>query len=624
MAVRIETTADCIRVIDSNNELTPATKTTLRLYGFSRNDNGLASSQYQDDLVFVVLDLLRESENQIELDSYTETILKSRNEADKELRESQELGAAIKKGQLEQTVTCRFTEFLTTGLKRRLLPHQVKAALHLVTLAHGANFSVPGAGKTSVVLAVYEYLRLQGFLTTLFVVGPRSCFMPWRTEFLLTLGRNPTTEILAGGDVYERRHKYYPEVPGHVELYLTTYQTLTNDKQQVIHLLQGRDIHAFYVIDEAHYMKQDEGIWASAVAETSKVARKRCILTGTPFPKSYADGLNQFEVLYPKSGLFNPATRRTIRYASDKGNHSDARALLEPEIDSLYYRVRKSELNLSEPVVIPPIQVNMNPIERELYDCVENRIVELERSSSDQDLDTVIKLQKGRQIRRRQATSYAALLLSAIHGYNEQLIDHRNEQLSHKITNYAVLETPAKIQRLVHEVIKLRRRDEKVVVWANFVGTLKRIQEEFDKSGIKSSVVFGGTPLEDGMDEDGRETIIETFKDSKSQLEVLIANPAACAESVSLHQTCSNAIYYDLSYNCAEYLQSLDRIHRVGGSEEKVSYYRFLQYTDTFEHEILENLTAKASRMADVIDKDFPLAMCELLELGIDAEGYIG
>ena len=163
-----------------------------------------------------------------------------------------------------------------------------------------------------------------------------------------------------------------------------------------------------------------------------------------------------------------------------------------------------------------------------------------------------------------------------------------------------------------------------MVIWANFVGTLHRIKREIDKASFESNIVYGGTPTEDGMDEDSRETIIERFKDRNSGSDILIANPAACAESVSLHMACSNAIYYDLSYNCAEYLQSLDRIHRVGGSENRVSYYQFLQYTDTFEYQILRNLTEKATRMADVIDKDFPLALCELSELGIDEDGFIG
>ena len=211
----------------------------------------------------------------------------------------------------------------------------------------------------------------------------------------------------------------------------------------------------------------------------------------------------------------------------------------------------------------------MNPIERELYECIEKRIGELEQKASDRDLDTIIKLKRGRQIRRRQATSYAALLLSAISGYNELLIDPQNDQLNEKILNYDKIETPAKVQRLLQEVQKLHDQGKKVVVWANFVGTLHKIKEECEKASLESKVVYGGTPMEDGMDEDSRETIIETFKDSRSGLDVLIANPAACAESVSLHKTCSNAIYYDLSYNCAEYLQSLDRIHRVGGSEKR-------------------------------------------------------
>ena len=290
----------------------------------------------------------------------------------------------------------------------------------------------------------------------------------------------------------------------------------------------------------------------------------------------------------------------------------------------MYYRVRKSELHLSVPVFVPPIQVNMNPIERELYDCVERRIGELEQKASDWDLDTIIRLRKGRQIRRRQATSYAALLLSAIGGYNELLIDPMDDLLSEKIRNYDDLETSGKMQELLRELRRFHKQDEKVVVWSSFVGTLHKIREVCEKEDFESRIVYGGTPTEDGMDDDSRETIIEMFKDRNSGLDILIANPAACAESISLHKTCSNAIYYDLSYNCAEYLQSLDRIHRVGGSEKKVSNYRFLQYADTFEHQILENLTEKARRMADLIDQDFPLALCELSELGVDEDGWVG
>ena len=624
MTVSVQVDGEFIRIVDTQDELTPATKTTLRLYGFVRNGDAFeAQPQQHQDLMHSALELLNESDIQIELDGTTAEIVRQRHIAKCHLEDNLKYGAAIKAGDIEQPQTPDFLKFLVHGLKRSLLQHQVKAALHLVNVAHGANFSVPGAGKTSVVLAVYEYLRLKGLVNSLFVVGPRSCFMPWQTEFELTLGRRPSVQEFAGGDARDRRSKYYSRLEEPVELYLTTYHTLSRDKHQVQHLLSAKNSRAFFIIDEGHYMKQDDGVWARAVAETSNLAVKRCVLTGTPFPRNYGDGINQFDVLYPNSGIFDTATRRRIRDASEVGQHHIARKLLEPRISSVFYRVRKSELGLSPPVFLPPIRIAMNPIERELYLCIQRRIGELVQDLNDLDLSTVLNLQKGRQIRRRQSTSYSALLLSAIDDYEERLIDSDNEHLADKIHDYDQLETPAKLQMLVELLETLNKSGEKVVIWATFVGTLKRIKRECDDINIESRIIYGGTPLEDGMDEESRETIIESFKQAGSGLDVLIANPAACAESVSLHKTCSNAIYYDLSYNCAEYLQSLDRIHRVGGSEEKVSFYRFLQYADTFEDQILRNLSEKTNRMSDVIDQDFPLALSELPELGMGLDDLI-
>src|SRR5262249_6303933 len=39
---------------------------------------------------------------------------------------------------------------------------------------------------------------------------------------------------------------------------------------------------------------------------------------------------------------------------------------------------------------------------------------------------------------------------------------------------------------------------------------------------------------------------------------------AAAGEGISLHEVCHDAIYLDRSYNTTHYLQSIDRIHRLG------------------------------------------------------------
>ncbi|MBK8530260.1 MAG: hypothetical protein IPL64_00020 [Flavobacteriales bacterium] len=134
--------------------------------------------------------------------------------------------------------------FLRTQIKRNLRDHQKKAFYHLSKVGNGANFSVPGSGKTTVVLSAYEKKRIEGVVNLLFVVGPPSCFGPWQREFADVLGRSPSTLILAGGDANSRKQLYYDR-EGTKELYLTTFQTLLRDSHEVKAMLQRPEIRGF-------------------------------------------------------------------------------------------------------------------------------------------------------------------------------------------------------------------------------------------------------------------------------------------------------------------------------------------------------------------------------------------
>jgi SNF2 family DNA or RNA helicase len=158
----------------------------------------------------------------------------------------------------------------------------------------------------------------------------------------------------------------------------------------------------------------------------------------------------------------------------------------------------------------------------------------------------------------------------------------------------------------------LRNKGQKILIWSNFVGTLQLIKSHFNNIGEKSELIYGKTPVkkDDATligEEKTREDIRDEFLDLNSGLNILVANPAACAESISLHKTCFHAIYYDLSYNAAQYLQSLDRIHRVGGSELNTANYYFLQYENSIDQDIKKNLEIKAHKMYEIIDKDYEI-----------------
>ena len=119
-----------------------------------------------------------------------------------------------------------------------------------------------------------------------------------------------------------------------------------------------------------------------------------------------------------------------------------------------------------------------------------------------------------------------------------------------------------------------------------------------EKDGINVKVITGKTKL------DERESISDEFNNELSSLNVLVAIPQACSESISLHKACHNAVYYDMNYNTSEFLQSLDRIHRVGGSEKTPVYYHFLHYENSIDTKVYERVFEKANRQMQVIESD--------------------
>ena len=77
------------------------------------------------------------------------------------------------------------------SFRRTLKPYQVPAVVHLLAVENAGNFSVPGSGKTTIVLAAYSALLHEGTISKLVVIGPRASFVPWEEEFTACFGRAP-------------------------------------------------------------------------------------------------------------------------------------------------------------------------------------------------------------------------------------------------------------------------------------------------------------------------------------------------------------------------------------------------------------------------------------------------
>jgi SNF2 family DNA or RNA helicase len=606
-----------IVINDVNNTLGSIGRSQLSFWNFIPNNLGINYSANLDRQLFLKLvSYLEREEYNFDLKEAAKVYSQALAVVNLSFDNIKRLAANYKDGIYDEVAFSQFREFVTENIFRSLKIHQLKAAYHLYLLGNGANFSVPGSGKTSVVLTVYEKLRSEGKVNTLFVVGPPSSFGPWRNEFKETLDREPDFAILAGGNKEARKNRYFNTADHSAELYLTTYQSLLFDQKELDYFLKQKHIKAFFVVDEAHYIKQIKGNWAQAILKQSSKTAFRCVLTGTPMPKSYTDIFNLFDFLWPVNSPISAYNKSLIKHYEDKGQNQAVRPLLEKEIGPLFYRVRKADLNLKPQNFIPPVVLDMGAYERKIYDAIFKKI----KDYSQQEYFN--KLGKGRIMRLRQATSYPKLLNSAIEDYQEVLIDQTD--LKSIILHYDELEVPEKIKYLINKIKELQKNKEKVVIWSNFIETIHLIEHHFKTEGLHVKIIYGQTPVEGNNlnIEETREKIRDEFVNPDSGLDILIANPAACAESISLHKTCHNAIYYDLSYNAAQYLQSLDRIHRVGGSENIIANYYFLQYKNTIDIDIKKNIDAKSKKMFDVIEHDYSIYSLSMNEPDGDAEAY--
>jgi hypothetical protein len=119
----------------------------------------------------------------------------------------------------------------------------------------------------------------------------------------------------------------------------------------------------------------------------------------------------------------------------------------------------------------------------------------------------------------------------------------------------------AKLTAVMDHARQLAASGQKVVIWTIFTDTIRSLASAL--ADLNPVVLHGAVPSGADSDPDTREGRVKRFHLDPS-CTALIANPAAAGEGISLHTVCHNAIYADRSYVSTHYLQSIDRIHRLG------------------------------------------------------------
>ncbi|MFD4433248.1 SNF2-related protein, partial [Nocardia sp. NPDC058497] len=190
---------------------------------------------------------------------------------------------------------------LGNGWVGNLTPFQERDIARLLSLRHGANFSVPGAGKTRVALAVYAAMRERGEAQRLLVVCPKSAYDAWEHESIECF--ETPLKIAVAGSATE----------GIPELRIVNYERLDRALNDLADWL--RCAPSMIVLDEAHRMKLGaSGTYGAACLALGPLANRRLILTGTPAPNGARDLENLLSFVWPGHG------KRMVTEAVGGGN----------------------------------------------------------------------------------------------------------------------------------------------------------------------------------------------------------------------------------------------------------------------------------------------------------------
>jgi SNF2 family DNA or RNA helicase len=461
---------------------------------------------------------------------------------------------------------------------------QLRDIGRLAILTNGANFSVPGSGKTNSLLAIHAMTGLEFPNLKLLVACPKNAMLAWDEEVAECFGEDKQIVRLEGSRGQISR--LLSKAP---QFAMISYQKLKNSTTELISFMRTNNVHL--VLDESHRIKAGNRSQQGAAAlQLADFAVRRDILSGTPMPQGVSDLEAQFKFLWPNQDMFRSISSESEPAVQIKQANENIRPY--------FVRTTKRELGLAKPT-IKFHDIAMSKYQADTYKLLKNETARYIARLNPEDKAEFRAI--GKQIMRiLQFCSDPKLLLSRLpqSSKNGELFQ-RLEILSSTPSNKVL-----RLDRLVARTMQMP--GEKVVVWSMFVDQIEWLVKRYSKYG--STSIHGGVPTGPDDDMAFREARIKYFKASED-CRVLVANPSACGEGISLHKEAHHAIYFDRSFNAAHFLQSIDRIHRRGLPAGVQTHVDILCLSGTIEEAVRSRLSDKIRLLEELLDDEDLSAM---------------
>ncbi|MBL1352464.1 MAG: DEAD/DEAH box helicase [Zetaproteobacteria bacterium] len=400
-----------------------------------------------------------------------------------------------------------------------------------------------GLGKTVQALAHVLVEKAEGRLKhPVLVIAPTSLMYNWRRE-AEKFAEDLKVLTLHGAE----RAKLFAKISEY-DLILTTYPLLVRD----FDILAAQAWHLL-ILDEAQYIKNPRSKVAQQVRKLD-ASHKLC-LTGTPMENHLGELWAQFDFLMPGYLYDQKQFMKIFRKPIEKEGDVARQEALNLRIRPFMLRRAKEEVASELPPKTEMIRsTDLNDQQREMYESVR-----LAMQKKVRDAVATLGMEKSQII-----------VLDALLKMRQVCCDPR---LVKGIEG--AVPASAKLEMLSEMLVEMHEEGRRILLFSQFTGMLKLIEDEVNRLGIGYVKLTGSTK--------DRITPVESFQEGNIPLFLISLK----AGGVGLNLTAADTvIHYDPWWNPAAESQATDRAHRIG-QEKSVFVYKLIT-EGTVEEKILE------------------------------------
>ena len=411
------------------------------------------------------------------------------------------------------------------GLTTELRPYQQQGLAWLQFLTEfgfgGILADDMGLGKTLQTLAhlLLEKQRGRADRPSL-VVAPTSLLFNWSAE-IQRFVPGLSVLLLHG----PRRRERFRQIPEY-DIVLTSYPLLVRDleplSQQAYHLA---------VFDEAQWLKNPAAKASRAARELD--ARHRLCLTGTPMENHLGELWSLFDLLMPGLLGERKGFARRFRTPIEKQDNSAVQERLARRVRPFLLRRGKQEVAGELPKKTEILQ-------------------SISLSGEQLDLYETVRLAMHRQVRdeiaRQGLERSHIIVLDALLKLRQVCCDPRliAAERQHPAPS-------AKLDRLMELLPEMLEEGRRILLFSQFTGMLRLIEEAVTSSGIAYSKLTGQTR--------DREAAVRQFQEGQVPLFLISLKAGGVGLNLT---TADTVIHYDPWWNPAVERQATDRAHRIG------------------------------------------------------------